>query len=167
VAGDGRKKGDHALLLALAAGQSVPDAARAAHLGESTAYRRLRDSDFRARLDEVRAALIGAAVDKLAELGYAAVDQLRTLIEGGQSETVRLGAARAALDYLFRANEQMALTREVAELKALVEEARRGGGSTASPSGEAPGDPGSDDDGTDPAPGPPPGGPQPSPDAGL
>ena len=55
MAENGRRKGDDALLLALASGQTV----RAAGIGERTATRRVADPDFRRRVGELRAEMVG------------------------------------------------------------------------------------------------------------
>src|SRR5262249_42718410 len=52
---NGRRRGDNALLLALASGQTVRDAARLAGIGERTATRRLADPAYRRRVAELRA----------------------------------------------------------------------------------------------------------------
>jgi len=58
MAENGRRKGDAALLLALASGETVRDAARLAGIGERTATRRLADSTFRRRAVELRAEMM-------------------------------------------------------------------------------------------------------------
>ena len=59
MAENGRKrKGHSALLLALAGGKTVREAAREAGVGERTVHRRLRDSEFRVQLNEARAEMI-------------------------------------------------------------------------------------------------------------
>ena len=50
----GRHRTDEAFLIALACGATVENAARSAGLGQRTAARRLRDPEFRRRLQEVR-----------------------------------------------------------------------------------------------------------------
>jgi hypothetical protein len=48
---NGRRKGDDALLLALASGQTIHDAARAADISERTATRRIADGPQEAVAD--------------------------------------------------------------------------------------------------------------------
>jgi hypothetical protein len=88
----GRRKRDDALLLALASGQTVRDAARSAGIGERTAGRRTADPDFRRRVAELRAELIGRALGKMADGMTAAADTLRTLLAAA-ADSVKLGAA--------------------------------------------------------------------------
>jgi hypothetical protein len=81
MAGNGRRKGDDALVLALASGQTVRDAACAAGVGERTATRRWADPDFRRRVARRRAELAARAAGRLpvslvAEVGGAVVGHL-------------------------------------------------------------------------------------------
>ena len=56
---DGRKaKGDSLLLLALAGGKTIRAAAEEARVSERTVHRRLRNPEFRVRLNEARAEMI-------------------------------------------------------------------------------------------------------------
>jgi hypothetical protein len=97
MADTGRRKGETALLLALAAGETVRDAAKAANIGERTATRRVADPAFRLRLAEVRGDLFRQAQDRLAGAMTAAADTLRNLLSA-RSENVRLGAARTIIE---------------------------------------------------------------------
>jgi hypothetical protein len=126
----GTKGGDEALLQALAAGLSVPDAARASGLSERTAYRRLGRPDFRARVDAARAELVSATVGRLAALGTATAEALAKLLRS-RKETVKLGAARVALEYLFKGHEHDTLARQVRELAEELERLRHGDGNPA------------------------------------
>jgi hypothetical protein len=114
----GRRKGDAALLLALAAGQTVRDAARSAGIGERTATRRVADLDFRRRVAELRAEMVSRALGKLADGMADAADTLRQLLRGRDS--VRLSAARALLELGNKLRESVELEQRI---KAL-EEAR-------------------------------------------
>ena len=65
MAENGRQKRHDVLVLALAAGQAVRNAAASAGVSERTAFRRLADPDFRRQVHEARAALVQQAVGKL------------------------------------------------------------------------------------------------------
>src|SRR5262245_1947750 len=97
----GRRKGDDALLVALASGQTVRDAARAAGIGERTATRRLADPGFRQAVTELQAEMVGRAMGRLADGMVAAADTLRQLLSA-DGESVRLGAARSILELADR-----------------------------------------------------------------
>jgi hypothetical protein len=108
MAENGRRKGDDALLLALASGQTVRDAAHAAGVGERTATRRLSDPTFRQRVAEFRAEMVGRATGRLADGMTAAADTLRQLLSA-EGASVRLAAARAILELANRLRQDVDL----------------------------------------------------------
>ena len=119
VAG-GRKSADAALIAALAGGATVRDAAATARVGEMTVYRRLREPDFRRRVDEARAAMLACAVGRLAEAATAAALTLRSLLAKETPPAVRLGSARSILELAVRLREHDELAARVAALEARV-----------------------------------------------
>jgi hypothetical protein len=152
VARNGKKSGDGKLILALASGCSVPRAARKAGVSLRTAYRRLEDPDFRRRVEEARSRLVERACGRLASLGGLAVGQLHALLSRDTTgEQGRLGAARAALDFLFRSHEQHTLAKQLDDLKRQLEEvSRRGHGNAAAAGPQAEGGAGPVDPAGDP-----------------
>lgn len=72
-----RKKNEDALLLALACVATVEAAARQCHLSDRTIYRRLKDPDFRAKLQAVRADMVARSAGLLTA---AASEAVRTLL---------------------------------------------------------------------------------------
>jgi len=88
---------DEGLLLALARGLSVRDAAATAGCSESTAWRRLRDQQFVRRLNQTRSELWSAA---LSGLSQAATEAVKTLVEllNSEDEGTRLKAAAKILE---------------------------------------------------------------------
>jgi hypothetical protein len=115
-----RKKGDAALLLAMAAGQTVRDAARSAGIGERTATRRVADPDFRRQVGELRSEMVARALGKMADGMAEAAETLRALLALDTRPTVRLGAARALLELGVRLRESVELAAEVQALKELL-----------------------------------------------
>ena len=113
----GRHNDDDGLILALATGQPVRDAAEQAGVSERTAYRRLEDAEFRRQVSEVRGAMFDQAVGKLADGAVEAVTTLRTLASKAESETVRLSAAKAVLDIGSRLRETAELEQRMADLE--------------------------------------------------
>ncbi len=107
VAGGDRRDADEALVAAVAAGATKQEAAQLIGVGERTVYRRLDDPDFRRRVDQARAELVSRTVGKLADASTAAVTTLCALLEA-DSESIRLGAARAILELglKLRASEE-------------------------------------------------------------
>jgi hypothetical protein len=100
----GKRDIDSAIVLALAAGGSVADAARHAKCSEKTVRRRLADEKFREQVRAARAEMLTRAVGRLAAIGVRSADKLNELMECDRKQ-VQLGAARAALDFLFRGTE--------------------------------------------------------------
>jgi DNA-binding MarR family transcriptional regulator len=102
--------GDLELIMALASGKSQQDAARTAKVSRSTVSRRLEDVSFRREVDRVRRELFDSAIGQLSGATAEATATLRKLLGGRTPATVRLGAARAIIDFAFkqRENEIMA-----------------------------------------------------------
>lgn len=123
MADNGRRKGDAALLVALAAGQTVRDAASLARVGERTAARRVADPEFRRQVIELRADMVQRALGKLADAATEAVDTLRGLL-AGQSGSVKLGAARSILELGCKLKEAVELELRIAALEQRLREKR-------------------------------------------
>jgi hypothetical protein len=119
----GKKRGDEALLLGLASGLSVPLAAQAAGLSERTAYRRLEDPAFRARVEEMRDEMVSRTIGRLVALGELTVSALESLL-GSPDPTIRLGAVRVSLDRMFKAVETNVLAQRVAECERLLAQSK-------------------------------------------
>jgi hypothetical protein len=137
VAG-GERDVDDALALSIASGLSRAAAAEAAGISLATLYRRLKRAEFRAKIDAARAELLEATVGRLSGLGIRAATTLAVLMAEQSPAAVRLGAARAALEYMLRGNEVLSLARQVEELRRLLERGAgdEGGGPEAG-AGEA------------------------------
>src|SRR5262249_27382605 len=124
----GRKKGDAALVAALAAGLSVAKAAEKAEVSPRTARRRLKDEAFKARVERVRARILDRVVARLTALGVTAVRTLQDLMRAGVGENVRLGAARATLEHMFRGFDEVGLLKQIGELRQRLEGLKNGEG---------------------------------------
>jgi hypothetical protein len=116
MAENGRRKGYDALALALAGGKTVRDAAQSAGIGERTATRRVADPDFRRRIAELQAEMVGRALGKMAEGMTEAADTLRALLNS-EGESVRLGAARSILELANKLREAVELDERLAALE--------------------------------------------------
>ncbi len=100
-----RRNSDERLVLALACGATVEAAARQAGVSESTAFRRLANPDFRRRLNDLRADMVGRAT---ATLTAASLESVKTLVALQSTSTppaTRLGAARAVLELAVKFRE--------------------------------------------------------------
>ena len=113
----GKKHADQRLLLALACGATVENAARQAGVSESTAYRRLADSQFRQSLHKMRAEMTERSAAMLTAAGMEAVKTLLALQQTSIPPAVRLGAARAVLEMGIKLREDADLEQRVAALE--------------------------------------------------
>lgn len=116
----GRRNANERLIAAFAGGSKVEDAAREAGVSESTAYRRLRDADFKKRVADARAAMVSRVVGQLADASTTAAATLRRLLNA-DSENVRLGAARAILELGSKLREGEELEQRIAALEEAME----------------------------------------------
>ncbi|HUY31442.1 MAG TPA: hypothetical protein VMV69_01580 [Pirellulales bacterium] len=111
--------GDDALILALAAGSTVRDAAERAGVGERTVYRRLDDAAFRRRVTRARNRVFEQAIGRLTDASASAADTMRSLLSA-ESEAVRLAAAKSIIEISAKLREIGELTRRLDELEQIV-----------------------------------------------
>ena len=93
------RKADDPLLLALACGLSAEQAAKQAGVSVTTAYRRLDDAAFAARLGDLRAAMLARAAAMLTAAAVESVRTLADLLKPANAPATRLNAARAILEH--------------------------------------------------------------------
>jgi len=116
-----KRKGDTELLLALACGASVGNAAQKAGLSRRTVFRRLAAPAFRAQVTEMRAAMVQRAAGMFSAAGLPAIKTLTTLQESASSEAVRLGAARATIELGCKLRETVEWAERLAALEGRLE----------------------------------------------
>src|SRR5262249_3574387 len=100
-----RHGADEALAAALAAGQTVPQAAAAGRVSERTVYRRLQSPEFRARVQQLRQEVLFQTSGRLAGAAGEAADVPRALLSD-TAPRIRLRAAVAVLHAMLRVHEQ-------------------------------------------------------------
>ena len=100
-----RKKTEDALLIALACGASVEQAARQSGLSSRTVYRRLADPAFRQRVLALRGDMVSRIGGTLTAAATEAVRTLLELLKSPASAAVRLGASRAVLEIGMKVRE--------------------------------------------------------------
>jgi AcrR family transcriptional regulator len=122
---DQRKKNEDALLLALACGATVEAAAKQCGLAERTIYRRLKDADFKSRLQAVRSDMVGRSAGLLTAAASEAVRTLLALQKESAPPSVRLGAARAVLEVGMKLREVVDLQNRMEELEAMLEDLKK------------------------------------------
>jgi hypothetical protein len=102
--------------LALAAGQSIPEAAASCRAGKRSVKRWLACAAFARRVHELRAEMIGRALGRMADGMTEAADTLRKLLKA-ESEAVRLGASRSILELCVKLRESVELENRVVVLE--------------------------------------------------
>ena len=122
MAARGRKSADDTLVVALASGATMADAARQAGVSERTAFRRMQDAEFRQQIVTARTQFYAQAVGLLADSLTDAVRTLRALLDA-ESESTRLGAARTILEAGPRLRESEELAERIAALEANLKPA--------------------------------------------
>ncbi|HWB11447.1 MAG TPA: hypothetical protein VG826_19610 [Pirellulales bacterium] len=113
---NGTPAGDEELILALAAGSTVREAAEKAGVGERTVYRRLADADFRRAVGEARGGLFDSARGRLAGLASRAVETLERLMKSDKPAEA-LGAAKAVLEMGPRLREATEAEERISRLE--------------------------------------------------
>ena len=114
--GKQKTKNEPALIVALARGETVTDACRQSGVAERTAHRRLEDTEFVRQVRTCRSQMLDCAVGNLSFAASEAVGTLRSLLTA-ESETVRLGAARAILDHVTKLRETQELEERIVALE--------------------------------------------------
>lgn len=112
MARGGRSGADERLAAELAAGKTVHDAATAAGIADRTAFRRLADHTFKARVAELRSAMVATATGRLVDGMTEAATVLRSLLDS-TDEHVRHKAAVKLIELGLKVTE-------LAELEARV-----------------------------------------------
>lgn len=120
VAHRGRHNADAVLLAAIAGGATVRDAAEKAGVGERTATRRMADPTFRREVMRLRGEMVNRAMGKLSDAMTAAADCLTALLTG-DSEAVRLGAAKTILEETVKLRTAVEVEAQLVELETLIE----------------------------------------------
>lgn len=117
MARNGRRNADDQLLMALACGVTVENAARQAGISPATAYRRLAEPAFRQRLQKLRGDMVSRTAGTLTAAANEAVRTLLELLKNPTSSAVRLGAARAVLEIGMKLREIADLEQRLLELE--------------------------------------------------
>ena len=117
---NGRRNADESLLMALACGATVDNAARQAGISKRTAYRRLADPAFGRRLQQMRGDMVSRTAGTLTAAAGEAVRTLLELMKNPTSSAVRLGAARAVLEIGMKLREMADLEARLAALEQRI-----------------------------------------------
>jgi len=116
----GRRNADDVLMLALACGATLENAARQAGVSESTVRRRAKDPQFQRKLQALRADMVQRASGALTAAGTESVRTLLDLQRPSVPPATRLGAAKATLELGMKVRETAELEQRLAALEEQV-----------------------------------------------
>ncbi|MGW3352567.1 helix-turn-helix domain-containing protein [Nonomuraea rubra] len=126
MAADGLRRGENAVVLALAQGKTTDQAAQAGGVSGRTVRRWLADDHaFAARVKELRGELLDRAVGALVDASLEAIATLRCSLHA-ESESVRVRAATAILNAMVSIRESVDLEERLAALEAAERESQHG-----------------------------------------
>ena len=113
----GRANADDIIAAALAAGRTHQDAATAAGVSAKTVFRRAADPAFKARVAELRSALVRSAAGRLADGMAEAAGVLRALL-GNDDPHIRHKAAVKVIELGVKVADLAELEARIGELEA-------------------------------------------------
>ena len=116
----GRRNADDTLILALACGSTVENAAHQVGVSDTTVHRRLKEPKFQAKLQAARQEMFERTRHMLTA---ASVEAVRTLVDlqgKNQPASVRHSAARTILELGVKFRESAELFERVAALEAQL-----------------------------------------------
>lgn len=112
-------RGEGALIVALACGDTAKEAAEKAGVGERTVYRRLTDQEFLVKVNKARNMMIGQAVGRLSLTCAKAAETLEKLLDS-DNPRIRLQAAKAILDHAIKLSDNWAIEMRLGHLETLM-----------------------------------------------
>ncbi|MEX2250616.1 MAG: hypothetical protein WD895_00930 [Acidimicrobiia bacterium] len=115
-----REAQDEILVEWLAAGRSYVEAGDLAGCSGRTVARRMEDAGFARRVADRRGERVVSVAGQLTSLGSEAVDVIRASMHG-DSESIRLSAAKTLLDMAVRFRSAHDLELEIAEIRRHLE----------------------------------------------
>jgi hypothetical protein len=113
----GRRNADDMLMLALACGATLENAAAQAGVSKSTVRRRAKDPEFQAQVQALRADMVQRTSGALTAAGTESVRTLLDLQKPTAPPPVRLGAAKAVLEIGMKVREMAELQQRLAALE--------------------------------------------------
>jgi hypothetical protein len=117
-----RKKAEEQLLMALACGATVEQAAAKCGLSERTVYRRLEDASFCQRLQKVIADMVKRTAGMLTASGGEASKTFLALLKEPTPPATRHAAARSIIELGIKTRETADLEQRIASLEQRVGE---------------------------------------------
>jgi len=122
--GEAEPGGDDALVLALASGATIDDAAERAGCSPRTVSRRLANADFARHVSTVRGQLFAVATGRLANAAAKAAGKLEKLLDSPQDH-VAYAAAKSILEVGTKLRESAEIELRIAQLESVAERNER------------------------------------------
>ena len=117
IARIGKLRGEPKALLLISQGLPLGDVANQVGVSERTLRRRLSDPEYQAKIGKLRAEYLAEAVGMLTQSSTTAVTTLVELATTAKSETARLGAAKAILEYAVSIGENLEVRQRISALE--------------------------------------------------
>ena len=120
----GRRNVDQLLIMAIACGATLENAAATVGVSKATAFRRSQEPEFQQEVRKTKAEMIGRTSSMLTASAGEAVKALLTLLKDPTPPPTRLGAARAVLELGVRLREAAELEERIAAIEARFAETK-------------------------------------------
>jgi ABC-type uncharacterized transport system ATPase component len=112
------------LALWVAAGGRISVWCKAHNIARQTGYKWYATDEFRRMVEEYRRRAVDRAIGKMARSLEKAVEKMVELIERGQTDAVKLAAAKTLVDKLIEIQEHADLKADMARLSERLDDAR-------------------------------------------
>lgn len=111
------------LIAALLETPTIKEAARAIHVGETTVFRWMKDSDFQEQYRQVKKQTVELAIARLQKASGEAVKTLESVMKGaGNPPSSKVAAAKIILEMALKGVELEDLERRIVDLEKYVRE---------------------------------------------
>jgi hypothetical protein len=120
MAGRGRHNSDEVLIMALAAGATWEAAAQQAGVSRQTVHRRMKDPQFRRRLQDQGSDMLRRSAGAMSALCAEAVRTLLSLLGNTVPHAVRHSAARTTLELTLKLREAADLECRISALEQQI-----------------------------------------------
>jgi hypothetical protein len=117
MAHQGRRNADQSLILALACGATLENAARQAGVSDTTVQRRLKEPAFLAKVQDAKQEMVERTARMLTAAALESVKTLLDLQSKDQPPSVRHSAARTIIEFGVKLRENAELFARVAALE--------------------------------------------------
>jgi hypothetical protein len=112
-----KEQRDERILMALACGSTIEQAATKGEVTAKTVQRRMQEPEFRKRLHMLRSEMVSRAASMLTAAALEAVKTLLSLQNENVQAAVRLGAAKAVLELGAKLRENVELEERIRQLE--------------------------------------------------